>query len=158
MVSPSLYGIVNSNRNFSDKYYWGKNQFNSSFPIALANYMRDKGKKAIYLSLNNNLKIEKLYKPFDKIYNTDLPNSELYFSFETRYEPFAKYVHDELNPIDLVIKSKENNKFIQPLEIKLTTLPDNTTSELEEHKYGSELVVRTPTIQYMALSIASSLE
>lgn len=158
MASPSLYGISNSNRDFSDEYYWGKNQFNSSFPIALANYMRDNEKKAILLSLNSDLKVDKLYKSFDLIYNTKLSNSELYFSFESRYEPFSKYVHDELNPIDLVIKSKDNKKFIQPLEIKLTTLPDNTTSELEENKYGSEMVVRTPTIQYMALSIASSLE
>lgn len=42
-MSASLYGIENSNRNFADPYYWGKNQFNSSFPIALTCYMRDQG-------------------------------------------------------------------------------------------------------------------
>lgn len=38
----SLFGLKNSNRDFSSKDNWGKNQFNSSFPAALACYM---GKK-----------------------------------------------------------------------------------------------------------------
>ncbi len=158
MVKPSLYGIENSNRDFSDPYYWGKNQFNSAFPVALASYMRDNGKKAIYLSLQNTLQIKKIYKNFNFIFNTNLSNSELYFSFESRFQPYSSFVHDELNPIDLVILSKDKKDFIQPLEIKLTTLPDNVTAHLDEKKYGSELVVRTPTIQYMALSMISSLE
>jgi len=40
ITKPSLFGIERSNRDFSDPYYWGKNQFNSSFPVALACYMR----------------------------------------------------------------------------------------------------------------------
>ncbi|MBN1863929.1 MAG: HindVP family restriction endonuclease, partial [Victivallales bacterium] len=48
-MKPSLYGITHSNRNFSDPFYWGKNQFNSSFPVALACYMRDCKTPAVYL-------------------------------------------------------------------------------------------------------------
>ncbi|RKZ70412.1 MAG: HindVP family restriction endonuclease, partial [Candidatus Parabeggiatoa sp. nov. 1] len=40
---PRLFGIKHSNRDFSNKESWGKNQFNSSFPVALACYMSDKG-------------------------------------------------------------------------------------------------------------------
>jgi hypothetical protein len=46
---PSLYGLINSNRDFSSPYAWGKNQFNSSFPAALACYMRDKKLPAVYI-------------------------------------------------------------------------------------------------------------
>jgi hypothetical protein len=35
-LSPSLFGISRSNRNFADPYYLGKNQFNSAFPVARA--------------------------------------------------------------------------------------------------------------------------
>lgn len=47
---PSFFGIKCSNRNFSKEKYWGKNQFNSSFPAALACYMRSKRLTAVYIS------------------------------------------------------------------------------------------------------------
>lgn len=43
------------------------------------------------------------------------------------------------------------------LEIKLTALPDNTTCNLSEDRYGSELVVRPDSIVYLACSLAESL-
>ncbi|MCK5034002.1 MAG: HindVP family restriction endonuclease [Calditrichia bacterium] len=158
MQKPSLYGINNSNRDFSDPYYWGKNQFNNSFPVALTCYMRDKKRNVVYLSLSKELKISQREESIDKVFNTTQKSSELYFSFESRFEPFSKFVHDDLKSIDLVIKSISDNQPIQPLEIKLTTLPDNSTSNLTEDKYGSEIVVRSPTMRYMALSLANSLE
>lgn len=34
-TSPSLYGLKKTNRDYSKKETWGKNQFNSSFPASL---------------------------------------------------------------------------------------------------------------------------
>lgn len=153
MTTPSLYGITNSNRNFADPYYWGKNQFNSSFPVALACYMRDKNVPAVYLSLNSKCKTKTSDIPISDVFGTDLANSELYFGFETAFEPFKAFVEDQLPAIDLVIKNKKQ-EYIRPIEIKLTTLPDDSTSCLAENEYGSEIVVRSPTTKYMALSIA----
>jgi hypothetical protein len=158
MKKAALYGIVNSNRNFNDSYYWGKNQFNSSFPLALSCYMRDLNIKANYLKLEKGRKVSVKELDFNEVFNTTSPNEELYFSFESQYEPFAKYLHDELKPIDLVIKSKNNNSFLRPIEIKLTTLPDSTTATKKENEYGTELVIRSPTMRYMALSMAESCE
>jgi len=42
---PRLFGIVNSNRDYATPYSWGKNQFNSSFPAALACYLYSKKMK-----------------------------------------------------------------------------------------------------------------
>ena len=42
-TKPSLLGIKHSNRDFSDRNTWGKNQFNSSFPAALSAYLSHKG-------------------------------------------------------------------------------------------------------------------
>lgn len=40
-IEPSLFGQThnNSSRDYSREYYWGKNQFNSSFPASLVAYM-----------------------------------------------------------------------------------------------------------------------
>lgn len=154
-MPPSLYGITHSNRNFSDPHYWGKNQFNSSFPAALACYMRDKGIPAVYIELDEDCKTQVVERDFDFIFGTTLPNDQLSFAFESIYEPFRNFVEDQLVSIDLVLKDTNGN-YIRPFEIKLTTLPDNSTCMLAESQYGCELVLRSATLKYMALSIAES--
>lgn len=158
MTKPALYGISHSNRDFSDPYYWGKNQFNSSFPVALTCFMRDTGIAPVYLRLNNKRKIFHEEIIVDDLFNTNLSNDKLFFSFESRFESFRSFVHDELVPIDLVVKNAKNGQFLRPIEIKLTTLPDNTTESLSENQYGCEIVVRSPTMRYMALSMVNSLQ
>lgn len=155
-MTASLYGIHHSNRNFSDPFYWGKNQFNSSFPVALCCYMRDKGLDANYIRLGPGLEVEQSHVSFDVVFNTEKPNEDLYFSFESRYPPYSPLLHDELKPIDLVVKTKGTGEWLRPLEIKLTTLPDSTTCTLDEAEYGCELVVRNPTTRYLALSIVDA--
>lgn len=157
MTIPSLYGIKHSNRDFSNPYYWGKNQFNSSFPVALACYMRDIGTSAIYLRMDRQRNVFSEDIPIDRMFQTSLKNDEIFFSFETRYEPYRRYVYDELETIDLVLQRADTKEFISCLEVKLTTLPDNTTDGLPEEDYGSEIVIRSPTMRYMALSMAESL-
>lgn len=154
MISPSLYGITHSNRNFKDKYCWGKNQFNSSFPVALCCYMRDKNYGSILISQkDDHTEISEV--GFDTIFGTTLPNNQLKFCFESAFVPYAKFVEDEMEVIDLVIRENSTGKYIRPLEIKLTTLPDDGTSSFSEDKYGSEIVVRSPTMRYLALSLAN---
>jgi len=157
MQKPSLYGITHSNRDFSDPYYWGKNQFNSAFPVALSCYMRDTGIKAVYLRLNEKCQVYHDELSISDMFGTALPNDQLFFSFESRYEPYKKFVHDELETIDLVIKKEGAEECIRSLEVKLTTLPDNTTESFSEEEYGCELVIRSPTMRYMALSMVEPL-
>lgn len=155
-ATPALYGISHSNRNFADPFYWGKNQFNSSFPAALCCYMRDKGQSAVYISLEKK-KTKISESSFSKVFGSVKPNGELIFDFEETYEPYKKFVHDALEHIDLVIRDAETGKYLRPLEIKLTTLPDDGTSSLAEEDYGSELVVRSPTMRYLALGVAEAV-
>lgn len=152
-IEASLYGIVNSNRKFSEPIYWGKNQFNSSFPMALCCYMRDEQKKAIAIKMNDDLSTSLGDISFDEVFGTSLPNSEIYFSFESYFSPYRDYVADSLEKIDVVIVNNETKEEIRPLEIKLTTLPDDETSSCTEECYGSEIVVRSPTMRYVALSM-----
>ena len=155
--SPALFGLENSNRNFADAYYWGKNQFNSSFPAALACYMRSRKLPLVEVKYHNAHQTKLGLIDVSDVWGSSKTNEQLYFAFEQRYDPFAGSVHDDLPAIDLVICDGEKSKPIRPLEIKLTTLPDNTTESLGEQFYGTELVIRSATTRYMALSISESV-
>ncbi len=157
-LNPALFGISRSNRNFNDPYYWGKNQFNSAFPVALACYMRSEHHPLMYVQFKDaghtvvgDLAVEALF-------GSTLPNEQLYFAFESRFDQFRGDVHDELPAIDLVVGSGEPVQQIRPIEVKLTTLPDNTTESCSEDKYGAELVIRSATTRYMALSMARAVD
>lgn len=154
---PSLFGLTNSNRDFSLKDSWGKNQFNSSFPASLCCYLYSKGYKANYLAIDNNC-FDILEISIHDIFGIDPFNEDIYFAFESIYTPFQKYVVGSLPRTDLVIQKRSNGHCLAGLEIKLTALPDNTTCELNENEYGSEIVVRPDTIVYLACSIAQNLD
>ena len=152
-----MFGISLSNRNFSDPYYWGKNQFNSAFPVALACYMASKDKSLVYVKYRDEFRTEVTEIDVPTVFGTSLDCNQLYFSFESRFDRFKKFVHDDLPAIDLVVCEGNRDKQVKPLEIKLTTLPDNTTEGLDESLYGTELVIRSATTRYMALSMAQAI-
>ena len=154
-MKPCLYGIKNSNRDFSNADTWGKNQFNSSFPASLVCYMDSKNLDLNYLSIKNKKLGVNFITPKD-LYNLKTTDEDLYFSFETQYTPFQKYVVGNLPRTDLVLINTRTNECIRNLEVKLTALPDNTTCELNEEEYGSEIVIRPDTIVYLAVSLAST--
>jgi hypothetical protein len=154
-MEPTLYGIEHSNRVKTD--FWGKNQFNSTFPVALACYMRDKGIKPVYISLSPDFEIVNSEVPFDDVFRTTLPNKDLNFCFESKFEPYQVFSREDIGGIDLVVKDTQDN-FITPLEIKLTVLPDDGTSKLDEMRWGSELVIRPATTKYAALGIVHAIQ
>lgn len=151
---PRLFGINKSNRDFTQKETWGKNQFNSSFPVALACYMHDKNLEAIYLKLDDNLKVIHSTISIKQLLGMAPFSENLFFAFESDYTPYQQLVIDNIPRIDLVTQDLSRQICLCRLEIKLTTLPDNSTCDLIDSKYGSELVVRPDSIIYLALSIA----
>lgn len=154
-----LYGISHSNRTADD--HWGKNCFNSSFPAATASYMLDHGVQAIYIKLeedNGSLKVVPSTVPIREVFNCgNKPLSDLFFSFESVFEPYQQYSFDAIDGIDLVIKDTDGN-FLAPLEVKLTVLPTSATSNKPERDWGSELVVRAATTSYCALGMFDSVK
>ena len=148
-LTPGLYGLTNTNRKWNELF--GKNQFNTSFPVSLACYMRDNGINPVYLYVNENLQVETREISFDDVFNTTLPNQEIRFNFESHYLPYQSFAYDHIGRVDLVIK--HNDEWLRPLEIKLTVIPDNMTSEDVEENWGSEIVIRPATTSYCALGI-----
>ena len=149
-----LFGIKHSNRSEDD--HWGKNCFNSSFPAATANYMLAHNIPAIYQKLelvNDKLKIVSSEIDIREVFNSgDKTFDDLYFSFESVYQPYQNYSFDNIDGIDLVIKDVEGH-FLAPLEVKLTVLPTSSTSTKPENEWGSELVIRSATTSYCALGM-----
>jgi HindVP restriction endonuclease len=151
---PGLYGINNSNRDFEIRETWGKNQFNSSFPAALSAFLSKQGLENIYIKLNKNLKTHHSSITTSDLFG-ELPTSDnLFYAFENAYSPYQQLVIGNVPRVDLVTQDKNTGHCLKGLEIKLTALPDNTTCNLSENLFGTELVIRPDTIVYLACSIA----
>jgi hypothetical protein len=157
-LKPSLFGLKYSNRDFTQKEAWGKNQFNSSFPAALCSYIHSKGLKNIYLKLDNNLSVIHSLIDTEEFYGI-VPNSEnLFYAFETQFTPYQQFLIGNLPRVDLVTQVKNTGTCLQAIEIKLTALPDHTTCDFDESQYGCEIVVRPDTIVYLACSMVKSFQ
>lgn len=154
-----LFGISHSNRTVDD--HWGKNRFNSSFPAATASYMLENDIPAIYISLeeiDGDLKTVSSTISLRDVFNCgNRPLDELYYSFETVFEPYQQYSFDPIDGIDLVVKDT-SGYFLAPLEVKLTVIPTSATSNKSEVHWGSEIVVRSATTSYCALGMFDSVK
>jgi hypothetical protein len=158
MDKPALFGLTKSNRDFSKKNSWGKNQFNSSFPASLCAYFEHKKISPNYLTVKN----DKLVINEESIANVfglgEKKIEDVFYAFESAYTPFNKYVLGTLPRTDLVIQDHKSGKCLRGLEVKLTALPDQTTFNKQENEYGSEIVIRPDTIVYLACSLIETME
>lgn len=157
--TPGLFGLKNTNRDFSVKRDWGKNVFNNAFPAALACYVHSKKLKLVYITLNSDLRTRHDEISTENLFGIDSQSDNLFFAFESLYLPYEALVSSSLPRIDLVTCIENQGtieKSLRGIEIKLTALPDNSTADFSANEYGPEMVVRPDTIVYLALSIATN--
>ncbi|HHX8355394.1 HindVP family restriction endonuclease [Vibrio alginolyticus] len=158
MNKPALFGLTKSNRDFTKKTSWGKNQFNSSFPASLCAYFEHRNLSPNYLTVKNN-KLIISTKTVSMIFGLGCKSiDDVFYAFESAYTPYNKYVLGTLPRTDLVIQDYNSGKCLRGLEIKLTALPDQTTFNKKESEYGSEIVIRPDTIVYLACSLIETME
>lgn len=161
-AEPGLFGQThnNSSRDYTQEYYWGKNQFNSSFPASLVAYMSYKGISPIYLCTDSNNNVVHKKISGSKLYRIDPLSNNAFYNFEASFPAYDKFYTGEREKIDLVMldTATESGAPLIGLEIKLTALPDSTTKNLPEDKYSCEIVVRPPTINFIACSICNSFK
>lgn len=156
IIKPSLFGLKNSNRDFSNENSWGKNQFNSSFPAALCCYLAQCNINANYIHIKNGDVLVGQISVSD-VFGTNPLSDDVHFAFESSYQEYNRYIIGTLPRTDLVVMNNACDKSYSALEVKLTALPDNTTHQLEDGLYGSEIVVRPDSIVYLACSVAKGL-
>ena len=155
---PSLFGLKNSNHDFSKARSWGKNIFNNAFPAALTCYFNSIGLQPVYIVLNEIGETEHRKIDVDELFDISTSSETTFFAFESDFPTYRPLVVDTLPRADLVMMNIESGISTRALEIKLTALPDNSTYHLADDQFGCELVVRPDTILYLALSIASEFQ
>jgi hypothetical protein len=153
ILKPALFGLKRANRDFGRADSWGKNQFNSAFPAALAAFMQQEGFPCVYLKLAPDLRVYQSSISTTELYGIDPLAEGLFYSFESTFSPFQPLVIGSFPRVDLV--TMMNGVCLRGLEVKLTALPDNTTCQLTADRFGCELVIRPDTIVYLACSIAN---
>lgn len=156
--SPGLFGQKHSSRDYTSPECWGKNQFNSSFPASLVAYMYSKNVKPVYIKTEDTNSVAHSYISADEIFGISPLDDNAFYNFEAGYTPYEKYYSGKREKIDLVMVRRDTDTAIGGLEIKLTAIPDNTTKKLTENNYGSEIVIRPPTICFLACSICSNYD
>jgi hypothetical protein len=154
-AKPSLFGIRYSNRDFSKRESWSKNKFNSSFPAALIAYMNANNLRCVYLKLNSDGRVEKDYISGEELFKLDPLSDDLYYSFESAFSPFQQFTIGRPPSVDLMLMHRGTNAVLAGYEVKLTTLPDESTHNLSEEYFGCEMVIRMPSIHFLACSLAS---
>lgn len=155
-VDPGLFGQKHSSRDYRYEDSWGKNQFNSSFPASLVAYMGSKGLSPIFICTNKYNEITHKAISSEKLLGINPLSDNAYYDYEAGYYPYEQYyTASKKEKIDLVMIDRSSKSPVSGLEVKLTTLPDNTTKDLPDAEYGSEIVVRSPTILFVACSICS---
>lgn len=154
-IEPSLFGITHSNRDFTKKDSWSKNNFNSSFPAALIAYMDSKNIPCVYLKLNNKGEVVKEYINATDLFHLNPLDDNLYYSFESGYTPYQPISIGSPPRVDLMLMNNSDSQVLAGYEVKLTTLPDESTFKLKEDKWGCELVIRMPSIHFLACSLAA---
>ena len=112
-----------------------------------------------YIQLDKNLKPYVSELSVSELYNIgERELDDLYFAFESKFDPYQQFVYEKIDNIDLVIKGMDG-AFLRPLEVKLTVIPDSATyKSTDESTWGSEIVIRSATTQYCALGMAYSLQ
>ncbi|MES2275163.1 MAG: HindVP family restriction endonuclease [Bacteroidota bacterium] len=154
-IQPSLFGINHSNRDFSIKDSWSKNNFNSSFPASLIAYMDSKNIPCVYLKLNEKGEVVKDYISAKELYHLNPLDDNLYYSFESAYTPYQPLSIGTPPRVDLMLMNNLDSQVLAGYEVKLTTLPDESSFKLAEDKWGCELVIRMPSIHFLACSLAA---
>ena len=155
-IQPGLFGQKHSSRDYTDPDCWGKNQFNSSFPASLVAYMYSKGIEPVYICTDKHNHIEHKYIDAKTLFGIDPLAGDAYYNFEAGFAPYEKFYSGEREKIDLVMQNYRTNDILVGLEVKLTAIPDNTTKTLDESLWGSEIVMRPPTINFLVCSICSN--
>jgi HindVP restriction endonuclease len=155
-IKPGLFGLEHSNRDFTKADAWGKNQFNSAFPAALACWMGANQIDPVYLHLNSQGECVHGSISTSLLFGLPPMDEALYFDFESQFTPYADLTIGSTPRADVVTRNHLTNQkeALRSFEIKLTALPDSVTSSQNETLWGSEIVVRPDTIVYIALSIA----
>ena len=152
--SPSLYGLTETNSSRIDRSLWGKNQFNSTFPVALCLYMRDQGIQPVAVTVADNQIVAQ-----EGLWDMEsvIGDKGSYYHFEKVFDEYRLFyrTQGDIEKIDLVVSVEGLDQIA--LEIKLTVVPDVSTAGKDEEAWAPEVVIRPVSSAHAMMGVARSL-
>lgn len=155
-----LYGLEHASHDFRKPESLGKNIFTNAFPLSIAQYLsikRGLGIPLVKAELRDGrLTTAHHMSEWRELLGTDPSNT--YFHFEGVYSGYGAYTHSQAgaNKSDVVACARPSLAHSRPLEIKLVVVPTSGTASRPRHEQSCEIVVRPPTVEQIAFSIAHS--
>ena len=153
---PSLYGITEQNSSRHGDDLWGKNEFNSTFPLSLCLLMRDEEVNPVsVISQNGKICSTDLKWSMEEVIGAKVSNP--YYSFEKFFDGNRSFLKNasDADSIDLVVSFEGIDSI--PLEIKLTVVPDSGTASQDATQWGPELVLRPVSSAYAMMRLSGNL-
>ncbi len=158
------FGMQNTNRS-SVTDLMSKNNFTTEAPLIFAMYMDqvlEQGPVLIKAAVSNQhqLTTEQAHTTLKNIFGVD-PNS-VRFEFEQRYQPYDQLAYhgpndeNHVNRSDVVVFDSTENQQVSAFEVKLCVIPNSGTANRPHDEQSLEIVVRPPTIEQLAFSIANT--
>ena len=84
-MATGLFGQKYSSRDYTDRQYWGKNQFNSSFPASLVAYMWWRRMSLVYLNTDTKGNIRQGSITAKSLFGIDPLSDDAYYNFEAGF-------------------------------------------------------------------------
>ncbi len=120
--------------------------------------MSAKGLSAVYLCTDHRNNLLHTYITGERVFGIDPLSDNAYYNFEAGFLPYEQYYKGDREKIDLVMVDRATDTPLRGLEVKLTALPDNSTKSAGDEGYSCEIVVRPPTICFLACSICKNYD
>ena len=149
---PEFYGIRRSN--MRDLDLWSREMFPNAFSVALMNYMGDRGLPLNYVVTDSSLKCSVRTIGTREIYGGQV-SDEMEFWFGSIYDPYTEMAVGV--PESALVLRDGRGMPSGRVEILSSVVPDASTRMQSDDLMGPEVCIRTPLLEHLALSIASSL-
>ena len=152
--APALYGINKDNSSRHGDALWGKNQFNSTFPLSLCLLMRDSDVNpvAVVATQGKIATADDVWR-MDEVVGS--ASDKPFYHFEKAFTPYQAYSRNVTDKIDLVVAIDGDDRI--PIEVKLTVVPDSTTMSRPRRSWAPEMVMRPVSSAHAMMGVASQL-
>ena len=158
------FGLQKTNRS-SVADLMSKNNFTTEAPLIFAMYMDrvlHRGPVLIEATVSDQqqLTTRQIEVPLRDIFGTEPENVR--FEFEQTYQQYDRFAyhgqrHDRhANRSDVVVINSATNQPVSAFEVKLCVIPNSGTANRPHDEQSLEIVVRPPTIEQLAFSIADT--
>lgn len=158
------FGMQNTNRS-SLADLMSKNNFTTEAPLIFAMYMDrvlNRGPVLIAATVSDQQRLatRQIEVPLRDIFETEPENVR--FEFEQTYRPYDQFTYHgpnddiHVNRSDVVVVNSNTNQQASAFEVKLCVIPNSGTANRPHDAQSLEIVVRPPTIEQLAFSIADT--